>query len=133
MRAPGIHSLMGSFRLDRESAKLIRLAAKVGDAELEEVIEKRFPETHVYVRSLYSSPYRSEIWRVTVRLHAIDSVLGTYGVEALGPGRDGDHAPPYEYLNAGDRYATTLIYRRATDSLSVGTWGDIAERHPRWP
>jgi hypothetical protein len=38
----------------------------------------------------------------------------------------------YEYLNTGDTYGTTLIYRRKTDTLSIGNWGDVAERHPSW-
>ncbi len=38
-----------------------------------------------------------------------------------------DYAPPYEYCNAGDPYSATLIYKRATDTLLIAGWGDIAE------
>lgn len=134
MRAPSVESLMKAFpKMTREEAKLIRLVAKADDADsLEKVIDKFFPKTRAYIFSLMSSPYDSKIWRVTVQLHAIDEVMGTYGVEGLGPGRSGDYAPPYEYLNAGDTYATTLIYHRSADNLFIGDWGSIAEKHPSW-
>ena len=79
---------------------------------------------------MYSDPYNSHMWRVTVALHAIDKIMGTYGVEPLGP--VGTSGPPYEYLNTGDSYGTTLIYRKSTDNLFIGDWGSIAERHPNW-
>lgn len=134
MRAPSVESLMKAFpKMTREEAKLIRLVAKADDADsLEKVIDKFFPKTRAYIFSLMSSPYDSKIWRVTVQLHAIDEVMGTYGVEGLGPGRSGDYAPPYEYLNAGDTYATTLIYHRSADNLFIGDWGSIAEKHANW-
>lgn len=131
MRAPSTKRLVETFRdLDRKGANAIRALAHAADdpERLATLIEERHPETARYVRSLYNSPYGSQIWRVTVALHAIDRVLGTYGVEGLGPGRSGDYAPPYEYCNAGDTYSTTLIYKRATDTLLIGCWGDIVER-----
>lgn len=39
--------------------------------------------------------------------------------------------PPYEYLDSGDSYNATLIYKRATDNLYIGCWSTIAERMPR--
>ncbi len=33
-----------------------------------------------------------------------------------------------KYINMGDTYAATLIYKRATDNLFISTWGDIVER-----
>lgn len=125
---------MEAFSISDDQAKLIRSIAKnVDDAEkLSAIIEDNCPETVAYVHKLHSSPWNSKIWRVTVALHAIDKIIGSYGVEGLGPGRSGDYAPPYEYLNMGDTYATTLIYKRSSDALSIGNWGDIAEKHPEW-
>ena len=131
MRAPSAKRLVKSFRdLTRDQANQIRaLAHACGNPErLATLVEEKHPATRDYVRSLFSSPYRSQIWRVTVAMHAIDRVLGTYGVEGLGPPRSGDYAPPYEYCNAGDTYSTTLIYKRATDTLLIGSWGDIVEK-----
>lgn len=135
MRVPTVKSLTAAFRdLPPDYARLIRRIAHAADSgeELQRVIESKCPDTAAYVRQLQSSPYGSQIWRVTVALHAIDRLLGTNGVEALGPGRSGDYAPPYEYCNTGDPYATTLIYKRDTDSLFIGNWGGIAEQHPNW-
>jgi hypothetical protein len=134
MRAPSTNALVATFRdLDRKGANLIRaLAHATDDREaLATLIEKRCPKTHEYARRCYNDPYNSHMWRVTMALHAIDIVLGTYGVEPLGTvyARTG---PPYEYCNTGDTYATTLIYTRATDTLRIGCWGDIAERHQEW-
>lgn len=134
MRAPSAESLMKTFRIERKDANRIRLAAKAVDNPdaLRKVIEDHFPATQEWVFSLHSSPYDSKIWRVTTALNAMDEALGSSGVEGLGPPRSGDYAPPYEYLNMGDPYVATLIYRRRTDTLSIGNWGAIVEAHPSW-
>lgn len=134
MRAPSINVLRETFRLDSSQAKLVRAFAKAADDgdELRNLVDAHAPKTARYVRSMYSDPYRSSMWRTTVALHAINEIVGGYGVEGLGPDVGGPTPPPYEYINAGDTYATTLIYRRKTDTLSVGSWGDIVERHPSW-
>lgn len=134
MRCPSPKRLKAAFpQLTDTQVRVIRLlAASAGDGTLlEQVVGVCAPMATVqYVRQMYSSPYSSQMWRVTVVLHAIDGILGTHGVEALGPDVGGPNPPPFEYLNAGDPYVTTLIYTRATDTLRIGCWGDIAERHP---
>lgn len=134
MKAPSANAMMEALSISDEQAKLIRALAKNTDEaeKLSAIIEEHCPKTVKYVGRLHSSPWNSKIWRVTVALNAMDEVLGSYGVEALGPGRSGDYAPPYEYLNMGDTYAATLIYKRSSDALSIGSWGDIAEKHPEW-
>ena len=135
MRAPSAKTLLSEFKqLSAEDAKLIRSIAGAADdgEKLKELIDARVPATASYVRSLHSDPYRSRLWRNTVALHAMNELLGTYGVEGLGPTRGGDYAPPYEYLNAGDTYTGTLIYDRDRDRLFVGSWGDVVEQHPEW-
>jgi|HubBroStandDraft_6_1064221.scaffolds.fasta_scaffold213844_2 hypothetical protein len=133
MRVPTTKSLVAAFRdLDTKGANLIRRLAHAADdsVKLAALIERECPATHAYARSCYNDPYNTKIWRVTMALHAIDRILGTHGVETLGEGRRGDYAPPYEYCNAGDTYSTTLIYTRDTDTIRIGCWGDIVERHP---
>ena len=132
MRAPSIANLTSTFGIPADKAKLIReLASSVDNADgLEMLINSCCPGTEKYVRSMHSSPYRSGMWRRTVVLHAIDKILDGHGVEPLGP--VSMQGPPYEYINMGDTYNTTLIYKKSTDSLSIGSWGDIAEKHPNW-
>jgi len=56
---------------------------------------------------------------------AIDSLLGTYGVEFLGEShRTGENV---YYCNAGDTYDTTVIFNGP--SMRVGCWGDLIEHH----
>jgi hypothetical protein len=133
MRVPSATRLVEAFRdLDRKGANLIRrIAHACGDRDrLAALIERACPETHAYARRCHSDPYDSHMWRVTMALHAIDRVLGTLGVEPLGPiaMREG---PPYQYCDTGDAYAPTLIYTRATDTIRIGCWGDLVEAHPR--
>lgn len=134
MYMPSLKVLQDRLKLSAEQGKLIRaLGRAVDDSEvLSALIDARAPKTAAYVRSMHSSPYDSHMWRVTVALHAMDTILGTYGVEPLGPTSGPSYAPPYEYLNTGDTYGTTLIYRRKTDTVTIGNWGDIVERHPSW-
>lgn len=134
MRAPSAKTLTSTFRLPSEAVKLIRKFADAADdgERLKELVDAWAPATASYVRSMHSDPYRSKLWRTTVALHAINEHLGTYGVEGLGPPRSGDYAPPFEYLNAGDPYSATLIYDRDKDRLFVGSWGDVAAKHPKW-
>lgn len=136
MRCPSPKRLLTAFpQLTDAQVKVIRLLTSVaGDGDLlKQAVDLHAPVATVrYVRQLHSSPYRSHMWRVTVVLHALDNILCTHGVEALGPDVGGPNPPPFEYLNSGNTYGTTLIYTRATDTLRIGCWGDIAERHPSW-
>jgi hypothetical protein len=134
MKTPSSASLQKWLKLSAEQAALIRSIGKAAnDSEkLRSIINANVPETENYVRQMHSDPYRSQMWRVTVALHAMNEIAGTHGVEALGPNDGGNYAAPYEYLNTGDSYAATLIYNRKSDTLSIGSWGDIVEKHPDW-
>jgi hypothetical protein len=134
MRAPSVKSLQSTFDLTAKEAKLVRALAKAVDGEgpkdLDELVEEHLPETERYVRSMYSDPYRSHMWRVTVALHGINEIMGAHGVEPLGP-VEMHYGPPFEYINMGDTYVATLVYDRDKDRLFISSWGDIAERYSR--
>lgn len=134
MKAPSASAMMEAFRISDDQAKLIRnLAKNVDDPEeLSAIVEKSCPKTVRYIGQMHGSPWNSHMWRVTIALHAMDEILGTSGVESLGPEEGSSFSPPYKYLNTGDTYAATLIYKRSSDALSIGSWGDIAEKHPEW-
>lgn len=130
MITPTLKTLETALELPRPDARLIKRLGKACDDPdaLRAVIEKHCPETDAYARTCYSDPYRSYMWRVTLALHAIDRIVGTCGVEAIGEGSHADgYAPPYEYLNTGDSYAATLVYKRETDRLFVGSWCAVVE------
>lgn len=135
MRAPSLNRLLKVFpHLERQAARLIRAFAHAADDEEELsalVLNSPVPATQKYVGSLYSNPFGSAIWRATVALHAIDELLGSHGVEAMGPVRERDYAPKYEYLNMGDPYKATLVYSRDSRNLYIACQGDVQARLPR--
>jgi hypothetical protein len=131
MRCPSTKRLRATFpNLQRGQATLIRrLAHDVHHRDtLRNTIEARCPKTHAYALSCYNDPYDGGMWRRTMMLHAIDEILGTCGVEALGP-VDMHKGPPFEYCNTGETYAATIVYSRDSDMLRIASWGDVAERH----
>jgi hypothetical protein len=134
MRMPSSQQLQSRLNLTPEQAKLVRAIGHAADDEeiLSSLVAAHAGQVHGELMRSPGNPYHSHLWRVTIALRAMDEILGTHGVEALGPGSGPGYAPPYEYLNTGDSYGTTLIYRRKTDTITIGDWGSIAERHPSW-
>lgn len=136
MRAPSAKRLREAFpRLNEKQVRLIRSLchARHDRNRLLELLERYFPATAEYCRRCHTDPLGSSMWRTTMVLHAIDCILDTHGVEPLyGPGQEPHEteAPRWEYCNAGDPYAATLIYHRHPDALRIGCWADIAERFP---
>lgn len=135
MRAPSIKTLHEAFPnlhpcVASEIRKLVR---NVDDKDtLAHVIETSHGDTHKWRMSCYGDPINQAFSRREIVLHAIDRMLGTYGVEALGPSDNDPHfVSRYQYCNAGDPYVATLIYKRDTDNLFVGCWGNIVEREDR--
>ena len=136
MRSPSVNRLETAFDITRKDANLIKRLVKSVDnpSKLEGLIDQHVPLTGRYVRSLFHCPYNSRGWRRTVVLHAINGIVDGHGVEALEHPKDrGDYSKPpaYEYINFGDTYALTLVYKSDTDNLYLASWGDIAERMPR--
>lgn len=136
MRAPSVKRLCAAFRdLEPKGARLIRKLAHAADDREGLYSLLNSEELRAF------APRRCEVEDYDLRRHslrvervleAIDQIVGTCGVEALGS-QDSDAWesgwPRWEYLNAGDTYATTLIYWRDSDALRLGCWGDIVERH----
>jgi hypothetical protein len=72
-------------------------------------------------RECYNAPELHDL-----RLHALNAELEMFGVEYV-QGNGTRRSPSFEYLNAGDAYATTIV--RFTDGrYRVTSWGDIVER-----
>ncbi len=74
-----------------------------------------FPAVQLWLDQRHNEPSKHE--QIAC---ALDSTLGTYGVEAAFEG--GAMWPYLEWLNAGDTYATTLVYHKG--SWRVGCYGD---------
>ena len=128
MKSPSKKSLKTKLSATDEQADFIIKICQLADAryKLQDFIFENCPATHAYASKCYNDPFNSDSWRRVLILHAIDQVMETYGVEPLGEVEmDG---PPYEYLNTGDSYVTTLIYDRDRDKLIIDSVGDLAER-----
>lgn len=134
MISPTQKRLLASFRdLTPAQARLIKelCAARDNWGALITLLDAECPLTAAYVRECGAYIQCHSHWRTTFVLHAIDHILDTHGVEPLNEGETqagNGYAPRYEFLNAGDTYATTLVYDRNSDRLFIGCWGDIAEK-----
>jgi hypothetical protein len=127
--SPSIKALKSKLNLNTAQAKLIKLlcAARDKPESLRELIGFNCADTRKYADACYSDPYASRMWRTTLVLHAVCDILSTESVEPLGENSRAPYAPDYEYCNVGDPYTPTLIYKRETDRLFIGCYGDIAE------
>lgn len=82
-------------------------------------------ETQAWIDQCFHRPDR-----MSLVLHACDALLGTCGVEGLGP-VSVQLGPLVQYLNTGDTYAPTLVYYRGRTTRrcwAVESMGDIVER-----
>lgn len=55
--------------------------------------------------------------------------LGTFGVE--GSCFKDSYTSGLSYLNSGDTYEVTILFRSDRERFWVGSWGDFVERHPK--
>ncbi len=81
-----------------------------------------FPPVAAWVGQCYHAPKRHELVAA-----ALDVVIGGFGVEAVFRNSN-DAWPELEYVNQGDTYNTTLVYRRDRGAWRVSTMGDEVER-----
>lgn len=118
MNYPSVKTLVTALRITEEQAKLVRgvmmKQVRVTDNGL-------FPETNKWLRLCFNPPSGHDL-----RMSALNEVIGGFGVEVLG---DVNNYPPdiqAEYINTGDTYSATIIYRDGR--YFVGCWGDLAEK-----
>lgn len=119
-RVPPAAKIAAELRIDDATARRIRKILK-GDED-----PRTVDRTDAWVRSCYHEPR----WREQAE-HAVDVLLETHGVEALFAtgGRKSQRIgwPEFTYCNAGDTYATTLVFDHRTDAVLITTWGDMLE------
>jgi len=78
-------------------------------------------------RELANSPYGRHR-RHTLVLAALDTLLGTHGVEPLGEIHPFD-GPPFKYLNTGESYAPTVVWYRSSGRYYVRCYGNLVEAY----
>ncbi len=85
---------------------------------------KEYPAVRAWVSKCYNEPNRVE-----QILCAVDSVLGTHGVECIF--KRGGIRPLLDYCNTGETYNATIAYRHDTCNFVITSWGDFVETYER--
>lgn len=75
------------------------------------------------IRAIWHASWKSNTGGMTEARERIDAILRTSGVEWLGVHKRAGKS--VYYCNAGDTYATTVLF--IGHRLIVGCWGDLAE------
>jgi hypothetical protein len=79
--------------------------------------------TDDWIRQCFHRPSDNEL-----KMHAVDTVLEGFGVEAIDLDSDDFRSGPAAvYSNQGDTYDATVVYLRDADEYIVSTWGDVFE------
>lgn len=127
MNYPSVKRMMERLDIDRDTAKAVRQWMEWEHAYLM-MYPPELPEaTERWIDSSYSRPKRHEI-----AIHAIDQLIGTFGVEFISFENPGDFVAwprGIEYCNAGDTYIDTVLY--VDGRYSIGCWGDRLESWER--
>lgn len=121
-RVPPAAKLAAAFRIDDATARKIR---RVLRGEIDPCGAS--PATATWVRDCYNDPSLA-----CQSKHAADRLLKTHGIEAIwreGDGDDPRDRPLFEYCNAGDSYAPTLVF--VGGRVEIATWGDMVESMER--
>lgn len=84
-----------------------------------------FARVDSYARSCYGVPDRS-----TLKLMALDEIIGGFGLESVRDPEDEFHYQ-FSYVNTGDTYTPTFIYDEDTGEFHVTTVGDYIEKLER--
>lgn len=84
-----------------------------------------FPQTNQWIAKCYHKPRRIELI-----LSALNEVLECHGVEAFNSRESRMHAIA-EYLNTGDTYSTTILFRHDTGTFRLTSWGDFFEANEK--
>jgi hypothetical protein len=115
-RVPSVKSLSSELHVDTQTAKKLHAVLQGDDDTIDDVLG-----------SSQTLSYQSG--RMPMRdlaMRAADKLLGTHGVEEARREPRGDSSKyDFEYLNAGDSYAATLLFRGRR--VWISTWGDEVE------
>lgn len=115
MTYPSVKRLQACLHIDAEIARKVRALMK-GEMDPCDV-----PQCAQWVRQCHHEPpVREKI------MCAIDGLLDTHGVEALGDSGTYRY-PQFSYCNTGDSYACTVVYDYLKDRYLLTSWGDLVE------
>ena len=124
-------NLIKEFGILAEEAELVLLLVRyAGDPyrpsethRLESLIYSTpcLEKTEEYARRCHTSPFNSWMWRKTMAMHAIDTLVDGFGLEG-GKLRGKE----FSYVNFGESYTPTIIWSTEAKTPYIGCWGDRA-------
>ncbi len=120
--APPAAKIAAAMNCDMETAKAARALMR-GEILIRD--NPKFPKTNDWATSCYHYPRRIELI-----LSALNELMGTFGVEAFNSRESRMHAIA-EYLNTGDTYAPTILFRHDTGTFRITSWGDFFEANEK--
>ncbi len=120
--APPAAKIAAAMNCDMETAKTARALMR---GEVCVTLNPAFPKTNDWRNSCYNPPRR-----IDLILSALNELFGTFGVEAFNSRESRMHAIA-EYLNVGDTYAPTILFRHDSGSFRISSWGDFFEANEK--
>lgn len=118
--APPAAAIAAAMNCSLENAKIARALMK---GEIRVTGNPAFPATNKWIADCHNKPRR-----IDLILSALDECLECSGVEAFRSGNDTQSAIA-EYLNTGDTYTATILFRHDTGTFRLTSWGDFFERN----
>lgn len=119
---PPAAKIAASLHVSMEDAKKARALMR---GEIRITDNPAFPKTNQWISDCFHKPRR-----IDLILSALNELLETHGVEALR-GRGDQYQAIAEYLNTGDTYSPTLLFRHDTGTFRLTTWGDFVEANEK--
>lgn len=119
---PPAAAIAAAMNCTLETAKTARALMR---GEIRITDNLAFPVTNKWIAACYHKPRRIELI-----LSALNELLECYGVEAFNTRNDPFRAIA-EYLNTGDTYQTTILFRHDTGTFRLSSWGDFVERNEK--
>jgi hypothetical protein len=120
--APPAAKIAAAMNCTLETATIARRLMK---GEIRVTDNPAFPATNRWIASCYHPPRR-----IDKILSALNELLECFGVEAFNSRESRMHAIA-EYLNTGDTYSTTILFRHDTGTFRLTSWGDFLEANEK--
>ena len=121
--APPARRIADAFQVDLSTARLARRIIR-GEESIAD--NPALPETNRWRNSCHNEPRRIELI-----LAALNECLECFGVEAFRSRHGSQYEAIAEYLNTGDTYSATILFRHDTGTFRITTWGDFYERNEK--
>ena len=119
---PPAAAIAAALNIPVNTARTVRGLAR---GEIRVTGNPAFPRTNAWLNRCLHPPLRIELI-----MSAMDETAGTHGVVPLWS-EDDMFWPVAEYLNTGDTYSTTLLFRHDTGTFRITTWGDFVEKNEK--